>query len=162
MVLESMASVIWKNTEWEGCHSPIGDSIFGKAESEFGVVFPKDYKACAQLCHGGRPNNNAFAFDDPDVGRMESCIGVLLSYSEGDPENIFAAYARLRDSLPAGAVPIADDGGGDFVCLDYSRGEAPTIGYWHHGESGLLLLAPSFEAFLDMLYDESPEFQPQR
>jgi hypothetical protein len=92
---------------------------------------------------------------------MESCIGILLSYSSDDPENIFTAYESLKPSLPAGAIPVADDGGGDFVCLDYSRGSPPTIGYWHHGESSLVTLAASFTDFINMLYGESPEFSPR-
>jgi hypothetical protein len=92
---------------------------------------------------------------------MESCVGVLLSFAADDPESIFAVYESMRSFLPLGAVPIADDGGGDFVCLDYSSGTTPTIGYWHHGEDSLVSVAPNFTAFLEMLYGESPEFQPQ-
>jgi hypothetical protein len=126
------------------------------------VVFPDDYKECARLCHGGRPKRNAFTFEDPEIGRMESCVGVLLSFSEDDPESIFATHERMHSFLPRGAVPIADDGGGDFICLDYSHGTPASIGYWHHGADSLVRLAPSFTAFLGMLYDDSPEFQPQR
>jgi hypothetical protein len=148
--------------EWDGCHPPVEDSVFEEAQRRCGVVFPDDYKEVARLCHGGRPRKNAFAFDDPEVGRMESCVGILLSFSEDDPESIVAAYERMRSLLPAGAIPIADDGGGDFVCLDYSRRTLPTIGYWHHGAGSLVSLAPNFRAFLEMLYGESPEFQPGR
>ncbi|HPS80001.1 MAG TPA: SMI1/KNR4 family protein [Thermoanaerobaculaceae bacterium] len=138
------------------------DEVFATAERVFCVRLPDDYRECARLCHGGQPTENAFAFDDPEIGRMESCLGVLLSFSQDDPENIFEAYESLRASLPGGAIPIADDGGGDFVCLDYGHGSPPSIGYWHHGENSLVPLASSFSGFLSMLYGESPEFQPGR
>lgn len=150
-----------KNDEWDDCHSPVAGEAFERAERQWGVFFPDDYRECARMCHGGRPRRNAFAFDDPEIGRMESCVGVLLSFSENDPESIFATCERLRSLLPVGAVPIADDGGGDFVCLDYSRGTPPSIGYWHHGADCLIPLAPNFTAFLEMLYGESPHSQPQ-
>lgn len=152
----------WNSDEWDGCHAPVEDAAFAEAQRRCGVTFPRDYMECARLCHGGRPRKNAFAFDDPEIGRMESCVGVLLSFSEDDPENILDTYERLRPFLPTGAVPIVDDGGGDFVCLDYSPGPVPTIGYWHHGADALVSLARDFTAFLGMLYGESPEFQQQR
>jgi len=151
----------WKKTEWRGCHPPIDSGRLDQAEHILGVVLPRDYKECAQCCHGGRPSKNVFAFDDPEIGRMESCIGTLLSFAEDDNENVIRTHTRLAAFLPEGAVPVADDGGGDFVCLDYSGGPSPTIGYWHHGESKLIPLASSFSEFLDMLYEESSYLGPQ-
>lgn len=151
----------WRDIEWEGCHTPVSEEVIDRAQRLFGVVLPPDYRDCLRVCHGGRPAKNAFAFEDPDVGRMESCIGVLLSYSDDDPESIFAAFESLKPSLPEGVVPISDDGGGDFVCLDFSRGSPPRVGYWHHGEDSLVPLAPTFSAFIGMLYGASAEFKPR-
>ncbi len=82
---------------------------------------------------------------------MEGCLGVLLSFSEDDPENILRTHERLSPYLPSGAIPVADDGGGDFVCLDYSGGGSPRIGYWHHGDRSLVPLASSFGACIGSL-----------
>jgi hypothetical protein len=153
-------TVNWLNNDWDGCHLPAEDSAFAEAELLCGVTFPADYKECARVCHGGRPRNNAFVFTDPDIGRMESCVGVLLSYSAEDTESFFATFERLRPFLPPGAVPIADDGGGDFICLAYGEATTPTIGYWSHGAPSLVRLAPNFTAFLQSLYGASHEFQP--
>lgn len=148
----------WKDNEWDGCHPPITPARFDEVQTELGVVFPDDYKECVRRCNGGRPLKNAFVVQDPDIGRSVSGIGVLLSFAEDDSENILKTYRLLSPFLPKGAIPVSDDGGGDFVCLDYSSGGSPTVGYWNHGESELVPLAPSFSEFLDLLYDESSEF----
>ncbi len=150
----------WMSHEWVDCDPPASEALLKAAELIVGDVLPGDYKECARLCHGGHPTNNTFAFNDPEVGRMEGCVGVLLSLSTDNNEGFFAVHQRLSPFLPPRAIPIADDGGGDFVCLDYSQGAPPSIGYWHHGADTLVYLAPSFTAFLQMLYDKSPEFTP--
>lgn len=155
-----MTTLTWRGNDWDGCHPPVENSAFVEAERVLGVSLPQDYRDCARVCHGGRPRKSAFAFADPDIGRMESCLGILLSYSGDDSEGLLVTFERLRRLLPPAVVPIADDGGGDFVCLDYRLGTDPTIGYWHHGADSLVSVAPNFTEFLDSLYGESHEFQP--
>lgn len=145
----------WNQGEWDGCGGPLDDAVVKRAEALFGVTLPEDYKSCIRVCHGGRPRSNGFAFHDPDIGRMESCVGLLLSFSPTDSESIFSTFDRLKPFLPVGAIPIADDGGGDFVCLDYGQGTVPTIGYWHHGSEALVPLARTFTAFIASLYRDS-------
>lgn len=92
---------------------------------------------------------------------MESCVGVLLSFSGDDPESILATYERMRSFLPRERCRSPTMVEGTSSALDYSGGTPPSIGYWHHGADSLIRLAPSFTAFLGMLYDESPESQSQ-
>ena len=148
----------WQDIAWVDCQGEIGDAEVRKVEQALGIAFPDDYRACVKRCHGGRPRDNNFSFTDPTVGRMESCLGILLSFSEGDPENILETHRRLLPFLPHGIVPIADDGGGDFICFQYSGGDRPSVVYWHHGEGSVVPLSKSFSDFLGMLYGESPEF----
>lgn len=145
--------MLWKGDEWFGCHAPVQDCILDQLETALNVSLPPDYRECVRICHGGRPVRNKFSFVDPDIGMMESCIGVLLSLSEGDDEGLLPTFKRLTVYLPSGAVPIADDGGGDFVCLDFTTSDIPTVGYWPHGEDRLIPLAPSYSEFLDLLHE---------
>jgi hypothetical protein len=145
----------WKNNVWRNCDPSIQMARIAQVERELGVTFPEDYKDCVQRCSGGSPAKDEFAFDDPDVGFMGGCVGILLSLAPDHDDSIVETYKLLAPFLPVGAIPISDDGGGDFVCLDYSKGGSPTIGYWHHGFPSLVPLAPTFSDFLDMLYDES-------
>jgi len=145
--------MLWWGIEWQDCNPPVEESVIGQIEKALNVSLPPDYKECIRFCHGGRPTKKVFSFFDPDIGAMESCIGVLLSLSEDDDESVLETYARLSKYLPDNAVPIADDGGGDFVCLDFSAGERPTVGYWPHGEQKLIPLANTFSEFLDLLHE---------
>jgi hypothetical protein len=145
----------WRGKEWEGCHAPLDPGRLEAVERALGVSFPDDYRECIRACHGGHPRENVFWFDDPVIGRMGSCLGVLLSFTEGDSENILETYNALRPHLPAHTIPFADDGGGDFMCFSYQAGESdPTVVYWPHGEAGVIPLADTFSEFIDMLKDE--------
>ena len=150
-----MVLTTWRDKQWDGCHSPLGPGRIEAVERALGVEFPADYRECIRTCHGGHPRENAFWFDDPVVGRMGSCLGVLLSFTEGDSENILETYNDLRVQLPSRTIPFADDGGGDFMCFSYKAGTtAPTVVYWPHGEADLIPLASSFTDFIDMLRDQ--------
>lgn len=151
----------WQDIAWEDCHGEIGDVEVRRVEHALGVTFPEDYRACVKGCHGGRPRDNNFSFMNPAIGRMESSLAILLSFSDDDPENIVETHHRLLPFLPVGVIPIADDGGGDFVCLQYGGQAEPSVVYWHHRERSVVPLSESFAGFLDILYAESPEFLPR-
>ena len=70
------------------CDPPITVGRIAQVERELGVAFPDDYKECVQRCSGGCPVKPAFAFDDPVVGFMESCVGVLLSFAPDHDDSI--------------------------------------------------------------------------
>lgn len=147
--------MLYNGREWDGCREAASDAHIQSVQHQTGYVLPDDYRDCLRVCHGGRPRQNAFQFVDPDLGLMEGCVGVLLSPAPDDPEGLFDALGNMSESLLRGALPIADDGGGDFVCLDYGAGQKPTIGYWHRGAGSLVHLATSFGGFLAMLSDPS-------
>jgi cell wall assembly regulator SMI1 len=52
---------------------------------------------------------------------------------------------------PAGWIPIADDGGGDFACLDLSSAGAGRVVQFCHDSSVRRVFAPSFGAWLATL-----------
>jgi|SRR3990170_2098806 len=151
----------WQDIAWEDCRGELGDPEVRKVEQALGVSFPEDYRACVKKCHGGRPRDNNFSFVDPALGRMESSLAILLSFSDDDVENIVETHRRLLPFLPHGVIPFADDGGGDFVCFQYAGQSQPSVVYWHHGERSVVPLSESFSGFLGMLYAESAEFLPR-
>lgn len=142
----------WRQLHWDNCRQSRSEVDVRRAEQALGVAFPSTYRDCVRECHGGTPSPNRFSFRDPDIGTMESSLAVLLSLDPDDPENLLDAHGRLAPILPQGAVPFADDGGGDFMCFDFSNPGEASVGYWHHGEAQLVPLAASFSEFLDLLY----------
>jgi hypothetical protein len=84
-------------------------------------------------------------------------LAVLLSLDWRRPENGWSVLAGLAvdHQLPDRVFPIAEDGGGDYLCLDFRGGSAvaPVV-YWSHevgGEEGVVPVASSFSELLLML-----------
>lgn len=144
----------WRDLDWKGCRDAAEDEQIRLAEDELRIRFPLAYVECVKLCHGGYPRQMAFTFVDQLIGEMSSGVAQMLSFDWSDEENILATFNRLKDQLPSGVIPIADDGTGDFVCLDFRSHERPRITYWHHereGEEALSVLAEDFDSFMEML-----------
>lgn len=58
------------------------------------------------------------------------------------------------DWWPAGWLPVADDGGGDFACLDLSAAGAGRVVQFCHDSPKRRIFAPSFGAWLATLADD--------
>lgn len=138
--------------DWSGCRSPASKEEVDAAEEKLGVVFPPAYRNCLIRCGGGRPIMNSFSLIDPDIGEMESCVGVLLAMTADNTEGLVQTNEALEGRIPPGVVAIADDGGGAFICLDYRSGSPPVVAYWSYDSIDVVLLSSSFEEFLRSLY----------
>lgn len=145
---------------WTTTQEPLADAILEAAELILGVELPATYRALAQRYPGGYPERANDIEVRHGSSSWKSCVGVLLSL---DPRHSDSVYFHLRGQgseggLPAGVVPIADDGGGDLVCLDYrASSDEPSVVYWAHefgGIEGLVPLADTFGEFLDLLGGE--------
>ena len=123
-------------------------------ESELGVIFPSDYRDFLLIGAGGSPVETDFRLQD-SRGRGDASIGVFLSPDEGE-YGILPTIRMVGERALSGLIPIAESGGGDFVCLDYRQSNVPTISYWYqgrHGESDeVIAVCETFENFLGMLH----------
>jgi hypothetical protein len=83
---------------------------------------------------------------------------MLLSFNSNKKENILDVHNNLKHQLPKGIIPIADDGGGDFICFDFRSSEtSPKVVYWHHEkkkEKSITYLCETFTDFIDMLKED--------
>ena len=148
--------------QWRHTSAPLEERHLAGAEQLLGVLFPLDYRECLRRNHGAAPNPAGFLVSSSDKERpYGSGVGVLLTIDPYAPENLFATLSHLAadKQLPPGVIPIADDGGGDMVCLDYRAtptGATPSIVYWSHeleGDEALTPLASTFTEFLQLLED---------
>lgn len=134
---------------------------FEAVEQRFGVALPADYREFAAVAAGGIPlSMTDFEFFDPTGNPFYGCIGVFLSLEPEGSYSIRAKTALLGDWLPVKLVPVIEDPAGSFLCLDYSRSDAPCVSFWRHDRKGypneLSFVAPSFSAFLALLHDPDP------
>lgn len=119
---------------------PLPEHVIAGAELVFGVRFPADYRECLRVNHGAQPKQDEFEAGAPG-DRWEGNVGQLLTLDPRRPGNMFAVLADLAvdDQLPELVLPVAEDGGGNFLCLDYradpSRSE-PAVAFWFHEVSG--------------------------
>jgi hypothetical protein len=108
---------------------------------------PEDYREFARVGSVGTPDESDFSFAD-DGGTFYAAVGVVLNF---DPED--DAKHRV---LSVGSVSIAEDGGGNLICLDYGHSLAPSIVFWHHGRCGpdeISFVCRTFTDFLDALHE---------
>jgi SMI1-KNR4 cell-wall len=122
-------------------------------ENDLGVRFPNDYREFLLNGAGGSPLETDFKVDD-SRGRGDVSIGVFLSPDDSD-YGILPTMRIVAERSTVGLVPIAESGGGDFICLDYRRSSTPTISYWHQGRYGendeFVAVCDTFEDFLNLL-----------
>src|SRR5262249_53716607 len=151
------AQRVAERIEWQNAPAdPLPEHILRGAELLFGVKFPTDYRECVRVNHGGHPESRNFTVRGTTTS-WGSCLAVLLSLDWRRPENVWSVLAGLAvdEQLPDGLFPIAEDGGGDFLCLDFRGGSAaPTVVYWAHevgGDEGVVPVAGSFAELLSLL-----------
>ena len=140
---------------WHATRSPLPDDTIDQAERALRVSLPPAYRAIIGRFSGGYPEPNEFTVVAGDRSWV-SGVGVLLSLDRGDADNVFEYMNNLSvdAQLPSGVIPIADDGGGDLVCLDYrDSAQAPRVVYLSHDTShdAPIELAASFDDFLVLL-----------
>jgi hypothetical protein len=88
------------------------------------------------------------------------CIQCFFGFKKKiDVDNLSSNYDLYVGGLPHGIVPIAGNGGGDYVCLDL-RNNQERVAFWDKRhfwgtgewrESDLYDIASSFEDFLSSL-----------
>jgi hypothetical protein len=139
---------------WVGCRPPLDEETVRDAERRLDLKFPEDYVAAAAQCPGGHPQRNRFTYLDPVLGNVRSSLAMLLDLSPDADEGVVSMTQLLADELPGRVIPIGDDGGGDYVCLDFRSDGPPTVAYFSHESEpsdDVIPLASSFSAFLQML-----------
>ncbi len=151
---------------WILCKPPVPARIIAQHQRILGVTFPDDFCKVIQRCSGGQPlEREEFWIDHPAHGRLGSGVGALVTLGPLDDVNgmLFSAYAlHERHGVSRDMIPIAVDGGGDYMCFDYGQSAThPPVVYYSH-EAPLAIsfchLADSFTSFLAML--EPPEDEP--
>jgi len=144
---------------------PVSAEALAAAEqrlAEFGFRMPPSYREFLQQRDWGRPVESVFAFrrsGRPAKGDVRYFLGVAPVPSPG--MNLVDVAATFE---PAGVLPIADDAGGNHICLDGREGRDGPVLFWDHeegtgepgDESNLYFVAPDLQSFLDSLTEPEP------
>lgn len=120
-----------------------GEQAIAEAESRLSCRLPASYRDFIGRHNGAKPSDNAFS-----LSGNESGVRSFIPIEEA---------ATLRDQIegfPSHAIPIAEDGCGNYVWLEPDAG---AVFFWDHelDESGVRI-ADSFEDFLALLRPFDP------
>ena len=128
-------------------------------ERDRGVSLPSLFKEFLLATNGGVPKTPAF----PIKGKASNPVGIVQAFLgigvRVPTQELAYAYDLYVGGFPHGIVPIAGNGGGDYVCLDLRSGQKRVAfwdkrHFWGTGqwrESDLYHVANSFEEFLASL-----------
>lgn len=139
----------------------IPEGSFEKAEQLIGVSFPRPLYELVKNNDTGRPKDDELKILMPGGDRTDiNAFGGFLSFNPRCSENMLGEYFNRPDHFPQDErfVPFGLTGNGDYFLFFYKSGKSdpqPQVYYWAHEYSdidgGLVLLANSFEEFLDLL-----------
>ncbi|AQY49783.1 hypothetical protein PWEIH_02222 [Listeria weihenstephanensis FSL R9-0317] len=126
-------------------------------EKEHDIRFSTEYRKFLLNYNGGYPDKSTFKIKGED-GEYESILNVLYGIGEmyDNLEKNFDIFDELVD---VGFVPIADDPGGNQICISINKENYGAIYFWEH-ELGnedelenLFYIAANFDEFLTNLYE---------
>ncbi|OAB45512.1 cell wall assembly protein [Paenibacillus glacialis] len=135
--------------------NPPSDERIIKIENYSHVKFPTAFIEFIKKSNGGIPVTNKFILSQNEcVVERFLCILDNPKESELGDYDISVVLTQLDERLTDNGELIGDElipfgalFGGDFVCLDYTVSQEPTICIWYHEESEEL--APVIEKIAD-------------
>ena len=136
-----------------------------KVETELNLKFPAEYVDHILLHNGGVCTPDVFAFKEK--GKItNSSVNKFLAIHDGKYSNLRSyinIYKTEHKRLPANILPIANDPGGNLICMSCGEKDYGCIYFWDHENevdynksgdgdySNLFLIANSFNEFIDGL-----------
>ncbi len=100
--------------KWTGKSIIADEKQLDSYEQLLDIKLPNDYKTCLMIEHGRSPMSPLI-----DVDGIQKVFGELLSFDKNETGNIFQAIEWLKDRLPKGVYPFAEDPGGNYFCFDF-------------------------------------------
>lgn len=125
------------------------------------IKFPESFLECVKQTDSGTPERPIFKYKAPSSERMVSDSASFISFLPEIEYNIIRSYFIRPEFFPEKLVPIMENGGGDYICFDYSidgfEDKDPPVVLWMHEYSegqDIVDLAINFQSFLDKLEPE--------
>lgn len=124
-------------------------------ERQFGLTLPADYKDFLLRNNGGEPTPDRLIV--PGWNGGSTCVNRFFGFRDDNDCDLEKIYVNSADYIPPGFLPIAEDSGGNMLCLDVSGSQPGSILFWDHesphGDDPLHLhaLAAGIEALLEKL-----------
>jgi cell wall assembly regulator SMI1 len=142
--------------EMQGNKEVLIESRLQDFEEKISVRLPHPYRQFLLRYNGGYPKPYYFTISkEQGIGMVNIFYGIGEMY-----DNLDKNIELSDDILDIGFMPIADDPGGNQICLGLTENHFGHVYFWIHDEDpedqrNMYLLAKDFEEFLEKLYDET-------
>jgi cell wall assembly regulator SMI1 len=150
-------------------NEPAGLKAIVDLEQELGVTLPDDYRNFLMQHNGGYPEPDGFRYysrypgnyfgDSVNVER--AMVDRFLALYDGEYNNLQNYREMYQGRVPSEMLPIANDPGGNLICLAIRGNNLGKVLYWKHEEeadegevanySNIYFVADSFVQFVDSL-----------
>ncbi|PTQ58804.1 SMI1/KNR4 family protein SUKH-1 [Sphingomonas sp. PP-CE-3G-477] len=147
---------------------PIGPDDVTAAERQLGFALPPHLVALCLHQNGGMPDRSWLISPD-GMEEQVDCFLPIKPQSGADRRGIVDTYQQMTGEglLPTMSVPFAQDAGGNLYLLDRVTGRVwfMPMDEWDRDETAAQnwsrsgrTVATSFQAFVDALTDDAPEW----
>lgn len=149
----------------EKAKPPLSAARLLEMEQYIGVRLPEPYRRFLRAHNGGKPKPDCFTFKNRQGPYTGSMVDWFLSIHDGENSNFkdyYETYKVHQKRVPDRMVPIADDPGGNLVCISVSGDDAGAVYFWDHENEAdgtepsmdnMDLIADNFDEFLACLYE---------
>ncbi|MBC1554262.1 SMI1/KNR4 family protein [Listeria booriae] len=127
-------------------------------EQRYNLKLAEDYKKFLLDFNGGYADPNVFKISEE---QGESALNTLYGLGIDDEyDELESVYESLDGIIPSDFISIADDSGGNQICLGVDDDYFGKVFVWIHDMEieedmdNMFLLADDFKLFLDNLYAE--------
>lgn len=141
-----------------GSHKKLSLEEIERFEMENQVSLTNKYKNFLIQWNGGYPQPNTFKIsDDQGISILNQFYGI------GDMYSNIADYIDIYEyRLPDGFIPIANDPGGNVICIGTRNSYYEKVYFWDHEQeteypndmSNMYFLADDIDDFLEQLYED--------
>lgn len=152
-------------------YPPIFEADLLSLEARLSITLPQEYRHFLLLHNGGKPLQDCFHFKGETGPYTDSSVDSFLAVHDGEHDNFEKQYLFCKSEglLANNLVPVADNPGGNRICLSISGSDANSVYFWDHEaidehdkNANLHLVADSFNEFLANLQEAplyvAPEF----
>lgn len=117
------------------------------------ISFPIEYKDFLLKYNGGYPQKSAFKVKD-GIDEFENILNVFYGINSIN-DDLSDSFDFFDDIIELGFLPIADDPGGNQICIGINNEFYQKIYFWDHETEikleNLQFVADSFQEFLNDL-----------
>jgi cell wall assembly regulator SMI1 len=123
---------------------PTNEAAIRQFEVQLNVDLPSTYRSFLLDYNGGRPLRAEFPITG-DPLNPSGTINWFFGIHDGQHYDVRRAYSVYQNRVPANFLPIAEDPGGNLICLSIAGNDYGVVYFWDHDYEALSDEVPGYE-----------------